>query len=92
MIRRSPLANLTRVASLLERIAPVAEACGISFGQLAPAWAIHQPGCTHVLAGARNEEQIRENAAAGDVELSEADLQAIAAAIEIEFPPESDIR
>ena len=69
--------NRRRVAELLEQIRPLAEAHGISFAQLAVAWAIHQPGVTHALVGARNEKQAKENAAAGDVELSEDELEQI---------------
>jgi aryl-alcohol dehydrogenase-like predicted oxidoreductase len=45
-------------------------------GQLALAWVISQPG-TCAIAGARNSEQAVQNAAAGNVRLSEEDLAAI---------------
>lgn len=38
---------------------------------VALAWLLHRPGVTCVLAGARRPEQIRENARAGDLKLSD---------------------
>jgi aryl-alcohol dehydrogenase-like predicted oxidoreductase len=68
--------NLAVVASLQ----PVAERLGISLAQLALAWNLHQPGVTSAIAGSRNPDHVRSNAAAGDVELDGAtvsDLDAI---------------
>ena len=55
---------------MLRRLEPFAEAAGANLGQLALAWTFHQPGCTHVLVGARTPRQAAENAAAGAIELS----------------------
>ena len=55
---------------------PIADAYGISLGQLALSWVIAQPG-TFAIAGARNAEQATQNAAAGHVALSAADLEAM---------------
>lgn len=67
--------NLGRVQSLLDALRPVAESRGITLGQLAIAWTLAKPGCTHALVGARTPQQAIENAAAGRVEL-EADEMA----------------
>ncbi len=67
--------NRKKILSMLNEFAPVAEAHKVSLAQLAIAWTFHQPGCTHVLAGARNVEQVAENAKAGDVKLSADDLK-----------------
>jgi aryl-alcohol dehydrogenase-like predicted oxidoreductase len=40
--------------------------------QLALAWTVHQPGVTSAIAGSRNPDHVRQNAAAGDVELDDA--------------------
>jgi methylglyoxal reductase len=69
--------NRRRVARLLEAFRPVAEKHRITLGQLAIAWAFHQPGCTHVLIGARNPKQAEENARAGTVVLDATDLAAM---------------
>ena len=42
--------------------------------QLALAWNVAQPGVTAAIAGSRNPDHVRSNAAAGDLELDEATL------------------
>ena len=49
-----------------------------SLGQAAIAFCIAHPAVSVVIPGARNAEQLRENAAAADIELSAADLEKIA--------------
>jgi methylglyoxal reductase len=73
--------SLARVGRLLERLRPLAEAHRATLSQLVLAWTIAQPGVTHALAGARTPEQARENARAGELRLSAADLAAIDAAL-----------
>ena len=48
---------------------------------LAVAWTVAQPGVTHALVGARNVEQATDNAAAGDIVLTGAELATIENAI-----------
>ncbi len=48
----------------------VADAYDLTYAQLTIAWTIAQSGATHALVGAGNVKQARENAAAGDAELS----------------------
>ena len=55
-------------------IAKVAERIGVTTAQLALAWNAAQPGVTSAIAGSRNPDHVRSNAAAGDVELDEATL------------------
>ena len=62
-----------RVQAALEQLRPLAEGRGITLGQMALAWVIHQPGVC-ALAGARNAEQAAQNAAAGKVILSADEL------------------
>ena len=68
--------NYQRVQQALERLRPIAERNEISLGQLALAWLIAQPS-TCAIAGARNAEQVRQNAEAGEILLSPADLEEI---------------
>ena len=68
--------NYARVQKALEKLRPIAAANHITLGQLALAWVISQPG-TCAIAGARNPEQAVQNAAAGNVRLSEEHLAAI---------------
>ncbi|MEZ6056004.1 MAG: aldo/keto reductase [Planctomycetaceae bacterium] len=58
------------VTDFLQLILPIAEGRGITLTQLVLAWTLAQPGISHLLAGARSEQQSIENAAAADVELS----------------------
>ena len=62
-----------RVQQALEQLRTVAEKHHISLAQLALAWVTAQPG-TCAIAGARNAEQSRQNAAAAQVALSEDDM------------------
>jgi aryl-alcohol dehydrogenase-like predicted oxidoreductase len=59
---------------VVEALRPVAERLGIKLAQLALAWNVHQPGVTAAIAGSRNPDHVRSNAAAGDVELDDATL------------------
>lgn len=68
--------NYERVQLALERLRPIAARNGISMGQLALAWLIAQPG-TCAIAGARNAEQVRQNAKAGEISLTPTDLEEI---------------
>jgi len=79
---RFSVENRKRVMALLDEIRPVAVEHGITLGQLAIAWTVHQPGCTHALVGARNRDQVRENAGAGDVDLTPEQVGQINQAIE----------
>lgn len=79
---RFSVENRRRLCALLDRMRPVAEEHGISLAQLAAAWVFHQPGVTHALVGIRDPGQAEENAAAGSVELTGAQLQALEAALQ----------
>ncbi|PIE71649.1 MAG: aldo/keto reductase [Deltaproteobacteria bacterium] len=65
------------VADVVRRLSPVADAHGLTCAQLALAWVISRPG-TAAIAGARSPDQVRENADAGRVELTEATRIALA--------------
>ncbi len=62
-----------RVQEALSRLRPIAERHGVSLGNLALAWVMAQPG-TCAIAGARNTEQVLENAKAVEISLSGTDL------------------
>ncbi|MBW1998181.1 MAG: aldo/keto reductase [Deltaproteobacteria bacterium] len=66
--------NMRRALDAIERLRPIAERNGLTLAQLALSWVISHPG-TCAIAGARNPQQVLENAKAGDVVLPEADLQ-----------------
>jgi aryl-alcohol dehydrogenase-like predicted oxidoreductase len=79
---RFSVENRQRVQTLLSEFKPIAEGRGLTMAQLVTAWTAEQPGLTHVLAGARNPQQAKENAKAGSVELSSEELVQMNAAIE----------
>ena len=56
----------------LERIRAICERINQPMAAVALAWLLHQPGVTSVLVGARNADQSRINALAGDLQLDEA--------------------
>ena len=68
--------NYARVQEALARFRPIAEGKGATLGQLALAWITAQPNSC-AIAGARNEEQIRQSAAAAELSLSPGDLEEI---------------
>lgn len=70
------------IADMLAKFEPIAQKHDVSMAQLVIAWTIAQPGITHVLCGARRPDQALENAGAGDVVLSEDDIQQMNQAIE----------
>jgi len=74
--------NREKIIRMLEEFKPVAEAHNITMAQLIIAWTINRPGVTHALCGARNPQQAIENAAAGDVILSDDDISKIDTAYE----------
>jgi aryl-alcohol dehydrogenase-like predicted oxidoreductase len=63
--------KLERSLAVVDALRTVADRLGITVAQLALAWVIHQPGVTSAIAGSRNPKHVRENAAAGDVELDQ---------------------
>jgi aryl-alcohol dehydrogenase-like predicted oxidoreductase len=58
-----------RSLALVDALRPIAERLGCTLAQLALAWTTAQPGVTSAIAGSRNPEHVRSNAAAGGVEL-----------------------
>jgi aryl-alcohol dehydrogenase-like predicted oxidoreductase len=67
--------KLERSLAMVERLRPIAAGLGITVGQLALAWTVHQPGVTAAIAGSRNPDHVRENAAGGDVDLDDATVK-----------------
>jgi aryl-alcohol dehydrogenase-like predicted oxidoreductase len=70
-------ANRRRVLDLLAGWRGLTAKYACSPAQLVLAWTAAQPGVTHVLAGARTEAQLRENAGAAELNLEPADLERI---------------
>jgi aryl-alcohol dehydrogenase-like predicted oxidoreductase len=75
-------ANVAKILRMLEPMEPIAARHRVTLSQLTIAWTLAQPGCSHVLCGARDARQAIENAGAGRLELSESELTAIRRAVE----------
>jgi aryl-alcohol dehydrogenase-like predicted oxidoreductase len=69
--------NFQRNLDLVERVREVAQEKGVTAGQLALAWLLHQGDDIVPIPGTKRREYLEENAAAADIELSGEDLQRI---------------
>ena len=75
--------HLDRVFALVDGMRPLAERLGVGLPQLALAWNWQQPGVTSAIAGSRDAEHTRSNAAAGDLELDGGTLAELDALIDL---------
>lgn len=69
--------NLSKVNAFLDQIRPLAEEKGASLSQLVLKWTTQQAGISIVLAGARNEAQVKQNAGAALIKLSPGEIKSI---------------
>lgn len=74
--------NRIKINKMLDTLRSTAEKYNASFGQLFLAWLTAQEGMTTALAGTRNEAQVVENGAAGNIQLTDRDVTAIRQAVE----------
>lgn len=65
-----------RVKRALSQLQPFADKYHCTLAQIAIAWLIQQPQ-TNAIVGARNAEQVKENAQAGEIELTLEDIKLI---------------
>lgn len=61
----------------VEALRPFADQLGISMSQLALSWVFHQRGVTGAIAGSRSPDHVKENVAAGAVEIDDTTLEKI---------------
>jgi aryl-alcohol dehydrogenase-like predicted oxidoreductase len=73
--------NIDRANELLEKIKPVAEAHAASLAQVVLNWTTRQPAMDCVLAGARDENQVKDNIKALDFTLSDSEMKVIDQAV-----------
>ncbi len=66
--------NIISVNDFLDKLRPLAESKGATLSQLVLRWTIQQPGITCALAGARDPEQVVDNAGALRISLSEEEI------------------
>ena len=90
--RRSPLClpeNLERAEPVLEAVRRIAAAHDATPAQVALAWLIRKPNVV-VIPGASSVDQLRHNAAAGDLDLTDAESDELTAASDA-FTPVSNV-
>jgi aryl-alcohol dehydrogenase-like predicted oxidoreductase len=73
--------NLDRNLELADTLRPIADRHDTTVASVAIAWTLAWPGVTAAIVGARRAEQVDGWVAAGDLELDDADLDTVAAAI-----------
>ncbi|MBN1187588.1 MAG: aldo/keto reductase [Bacteroidales bacterium] len=66
--------NIMKVNAFLGEIKPLADSKNATLAQLVLAWTLKQPGITVVLAGARTDKQIEDNAGAGNLNLTKEEI------------------
>lgn len=81
-----PPVEIDRAYGLIELMRPMAEAKGVSVAQVALAWLLYRPAVSTVIVGAKRADQLADNIAACDVELTDAELAQLDAASAL--PPE----
>ncbi|MFP4381672.1 MAG: aldo/keto reductase [Candidatus Sumerlaeia bacterium] len=78
--------NRKKVLDMLDEFKPIAEEHNATIPQLVIAWTFSQPGCSHVLVGGRTPEQAAQNAEAGDIALTEDQLQTMTDTLNQYYP------
>ncbi|HUU49475.1 MAG TPA: aldo/keto reductase [Nitrospinota bacterium] len=82
--------NRRRILDTLEKIKPIAKEHNATLAQLSINWVISEPGVTSAIVGARNPEQVIENAGASDFRLSKEERSIIKGCFEALGEPEEE--
>lgn len=69
-----PPVDLERAYPAIDRMQTIADDRGCSVARIALAWLLHQPQVTSIIIGTKRPEQLDDNIAAVDIELSSAEL------------------
>ena len=83
-----PVIDRQRTFAVVDAMRPIAEAHGTSVAAIALSWLLHQPAVSTVIVGAKRADQLADNLAATEVELTAEDLAALdeASALPREYP------
>jgi len=76
-----------RTWEVIEAVANIAKARGVSSAQVSLAWLAVQPAVTSIILGARNQQQLADNLASASVKLSAEELQTLS---DVSAPAMSD--
>jgi aryl-alcohol dehydrogenase-like predicted oxidoreductase len=66
-----PVRDEAKLYDIIDALVEVGEAHGVSAAQVALAWLIGRPGVTSLVIGARTEEQLTDNLAAAELQLTD---------------------
>ena len=66
-----PVHDQERLYDIVEVAVGIGEAHGVSAAQVSLAWLLRKPGVSSLIVGARNSEQLADNLAAADLELTD---------------------
>jgi aryl-alcohol dehydrogenase-like predicted oxidoreductase len=69
-----PRVDKAKAFELVEAMRPMADARAVSVAALAIAWLLHQNAVSSVIVGAKRAEQLAENLAASEIELTQGEL------------------
>jgi aryl-alcohol dehydrogenase-like predicted oxidoreductase len=72
-----PVRDQEKLYDTVEVLVDVAAAHGASPAQVALAWLLGRPAVTSLIIGARTDEQLRDNLAAADLTLTDAERDAL---------------
>ncbi len=83
-----PPVELERAYSVIDTMRKIADARRCSVAQIALAWLLHQPQVTTIIIGAKRPDQLDDNLAAVNIELSAGELATLNedSALPIEYP------
>src|SRR3954454_5013408 len=79
-----PVRDREKLYDIVEVAVEIGEAHGVSAAQVSLAWLLAKPGVTSLVVGARNEDQLTDNLAAAEVELT---ADEVARLDEVSAPP-----
>jgi aryl-alcohol dehydrogenase-like predicted oxidoreductase len=74
--------NIDRINAMLAKIKPIADDHGATLGQLVINWTVNRPAMGSVLVGARNEDQVKDNAKSLNFKLAADEVRKIDQAID----------
>ena len=68
-----PVRNEDQLLDTIEELVEIGSSHGVSAAQVALAWLLGRPGVVSLIIGARTDEQLEDNLAAADLQLSDGD-------------------
>jgi aryl-alcohol dehydrogenase-like predicted oxidoreductase len=74
--------NIDRINAMLQKIKPIADGHGASLAQLVINWTVQRPAMASVLVGARNEQQVKDNAKSLNFKLAADEIKMIDKAVD----------